>query len=89
MNKALLYHGSMTVCGGILGFMGLSSVISGEVTLIPILLSIGGVGMVFGAAYEIFISSNSPDSVPDDPIVWSTVVLTLVAVIAGIWSVIA
>ena len=32
MNKALLYHGSMTACGGILGFMGLSSVISEEVT---------------------------------------------------------
>jgi hypothetical protein len=88
MNKALLYHGSITVCGGILGFISLSSVISGEVTLIPILLSIGGIGMVLGAVYEIFISSNSSDSVPDDRIVWSTVGLTLIAVIAGVWSVI-
>ena len=88
MNKALLYYGSITVCGGILGFISLSSVSSGEVTLSPILLSIGGIGMVLGAVYEIFISSNSSDSIPDDRIVWSTVVLALLAVITGIWSVI-
>ena len=89
MSKALLYHGSMTVCGGILGYWGLNSVISGEVSLVPILLSIGGIGMVFGAVYETVLSSNSSDSIPDDRIVWSTVVLALIAVIAGIWSVIA
>jgi hypothetical protein len=89
VNKALLYHGSMTVCGGILGFRGLTSVISGEVSLVPILLSIGGIGMVFSAVYETVLSPNSPDSIPDDRIVWSTVVLTLIAVIAGTWSVIA
>ena len=89
MSKALLYHGSMTVCGGILGFRGLNSVISGEVSLVPILLSIGGTGMVFSAVYEAVLSSNSSDSIPDDQIVWSTVMLTLIAVMAGIWSVIA
>jgi len=89
MSKALLYHGSMTVCGGILGFRGLTSVISGEVSLVPILLSIGGIGMIFSAVYEVALSSNSSDSIPDDRIVWSTVMLTLIAVIAGIWSVVA
>jgi len=89
MRKALLYHGSMTVCGGILGFRGLTSVISGEVSLAPVLLSIGGIGMVFGAVYEAVLSSNPSDSIPDDRIVWSTVVLALIAVIAGIWSVVA
>ena len=89
VNKALLYHGSMTVCGGILGFRGLTSVISGEVSLVPILLSISGIGMVFSTVYEAVLSSNSSDSIPEDRIVWSTVVLTLIAVIAGIWSVIA
>ncbi|WP_230458824.1 hypothetical protein [Haloarcula sp. K1] len=89
MSKALLYHGSMTVCGGILGFSGLASVISGEVSLAPVLLSIGGTGMVFGAVYEVVLSSNPSDSIPDDRIVWSTVVLALIAVIAGIWSVAA
>jgi hypothetical protein len=89
MGKSLLYHGSITVCGGILGFRGLNSVISGEVSLVAILLSISGIAMVFSAVSEAVLSSNSSDSIPDDRIVWSTVVLTLIAVIAGIWSVIA
>jgi len=89
MSKALLYHSSITVCGGILGFRGLTSVISGEVSLVPILLSISGIGMVFSTVYEAVLSSNSSDSIPEDRIVWSTVVLTLIAIIAGIWSVIA
>jgi hypothetical protein len=89
MSKALLYHSSIAVCGGILGFSGLTSVISGEASLVPILLSISGIGMVFSAVYEAVFSSNSSDSIPEDRIVWSTVVLTLIAVIAGIWSVIA
>lgn len=89
MGKSLPYHGSITVCGGILGFRGLNSVISGEVSLVPIPLSISGIGMVFSAVYEAVLSSNSSDSIPDDRIVWSTVVLTLIVVIAGIWSVIA
>jgi hypothetical protein len=88
MSKALLYHGSMTVCGGILGVRGLNSVISGEVSLVPILLSIGGLGIVFSAVYETVLSSNSADSIPDDRIVWVTVVLTLIAVVAGSWSMI-
>ncbi|ERG93740.1 hypothetical protein [Haloquadratum walsbyi] len=89
MGKSILYHGSITVCGGILGFRGLNSVISGEVSLVPILLSISGIAMVFSAVSEAVLSSNSSGSIPDDRIVWSTVVLTLIAVIAGMWSVIA
>ncbi|RYJ11593.1 hypothetical protein ELS20_09650 [Haloarcula hispanica] len=58
-------------------------------SLAPVLLSIGGTGMVFGAVYEAVLSSNPSDSIPDDRIVWSTVVLALIAVIAGIWSVAA
>jgi hypothetical protein len=88
MNKALLYHGSVTVCGGILGFRGLSSVISGELALVPVLLTVGGTGMVLGEVYAVVVSPDSSDSVPNNRIVWSTVVLTLIAVIAGIWSVI-
>ncbi|CCC41903.1 uncharacterized protein Hqrw_5027 (plasmid) [Haloquadratum walsbyi C23] len=58
-------------------------------SLVPILLSISGIAMVFSVVSEAVLSSNSSDSIPDDRIVWSTVVLTLIAVIAGMWSVIA
>jgi hypothetical protein len=88
MNKALLYFGSLVVCGGLLGLMGLSSVVSGDMSLVTILLSISGIGLLFSAVYEITISSNSSDRIPDDRILWSTVVLTLIAVGAGIWSVV-
>jgi hypothetical protein len=88
MNKALLYFGSLVVCGGILGLMGLSSVVSGDMSLVTILLSISGIGLLFSAVYEITISSNSSHRIPDDRILWSTVVLTLIAVGTGIWSVV-
>lgn len=68
--------------------MGLSRIISGGVSFIPILLSIGGIGMVFGAVYEAVLSFNSSDSLPDDRIALSTVVLALIAIIAGVWSMI-
>lgn len=88
MNRSLLYFGPMAVCGGILGIMGLSSVVSGKTSLVPILLSIGGIGMVLGAVYEAFISSSSSDSIPDDRMVWFTAMMALIAVLAAIWSVI-
>lgn len=86
MRTALLYYASLIACGGILGFVGLDGVLSGNVTLVSALLSISGVGMVVGAVSELVGPS---DSLPDDRIVWSTVALALVAVLAGIWSVVA
>ena len=85
MRTSLLYYASLIACGGILGFVGLNGVLSGTVTLVSVFLSIGGTGMVVGTVYELFDSSGS---LPDDRIVWSTVALALVAVIAGIWSVV-
>jgi hypothetical protein len=88
VNKALLYYGSLVVCGGLLGVMGLSGVVSGEVSLVSTLLSIGGIGLMSSAVYELTTSSNLSDQIPDDRILWLTVVLTLIAVGAGIWSVV-
>lgn len=88
MNKALLYYGSLVVCGGLLGAMGLSGVVSGEVSLVSTLLSIGGIGLMSSAVYELTTPSNLSDQIPDDRILWLTVVLTLIAVGAGIWSVV-
>jgi hypothetical protein len=86
MTKMKLYYTSLAVCGAILGGTGLSSVVSGSTTLVPVLLSIGGIGMVAGVVYEAFISSDSTDTVPDERLVWFTTAMAVVGVIAGIWS---
>lgn len=88
MIRTRLYYASLAACGAILGGMGLSSVVSGSVALVPVLLSIGGIGMIAGVVYEVFISSNSTDTIPDDRLVWFTVAMAVVGVIAGIWSLI-
>ncbi|GAB6878776.1 hypothetical protein JCM17823_10500 [Halorubrum gandharaense] len=66
VNRTRLYYASIVVGGAILGGMGLSSVASGNMALVPVLLSIGGIGMIAGVVYEVFISSNSTDTIPDD-----------------------
>jgi len=88
MTKTHLYYTSLAVCGAILGWMGLSSVVSGSIALVPVLLSIGGIGMVAGVAYEVLISSNPTDTIPDDRVVWFTIAMAVVSVIAEFWSVI-
>lgn len=86
MLKACLYYASMAVCGAILGGMGLSSVVSGRIALVPALLSIGGVGMIAGAIYDVFVSSSSLDTVPDTRAVWITIVMAAVGGLARIWA---
>ncbi|MCU4926463.1 hypothetical protein OB905_10780 [Halobacteria archaeon AArc-dxtr1] len=86
MIKTCLYYASLAACGAILGGMGLSSVVSGSLALVPVLLSIGGIGMIAGVVYEVFISSQSIETVPDDRVVWFTVAMAIIGVIAGIWS---
>jgi hypothetical protein len=88
MSKVRIYNISLAVCGAILGLMGLFSVMSGSIALVPVLLSIGGIGMVAGVAYDVFISPNPNDTVPDDSVVWFTVAMAIVGVLAGFWSVI-
>lgn len=86
MYKVRLYYISLAVCGAILGTMGLSSVVSGSVALIPVLLLTGGIGMIVGVVYEVFISSNSIDTIPDDRLVWYIISMAVIGVVAGIWS---
>jgi hypothetical protein len=87
MTKVRLYYTSVAVCGAILGWMGVSTIISGSIALVPVLLSIGGIGMVSGVAYEVLISSKPTDTVPDDRVVWFTVAMAVVGAITGFWSV--
>lgn len=88
MKKALLYYTSIAVCGGAAGLMGVSGLLSGSVTLVSILFAVGGVGMVFGVFYEMFLSSDPSTSVPDDRLVWFTVAMAVLVVLAGSWSLI-
>lgn len=86
VTKERLYYGSAAVCGATLGGIGLSSVASGSIALVPALLSIGGIGMVAGVVYEVFISSHPIDVPPDDRVVWFTVAMAVIGVIGGVWS---
>jgi hypothetical protein len=86
MTTTRLYYSSVAICGGSLGVMGLSSVSSGTVALVPVLLLIGGVGLFAGAIYEGFITSPSTETLPDDRVVWFTVAMAVIVVLGGIWS---
>ncbi|WP_242406174.1 hypothetical protein [Halostagnicola larsenii] len=86
MIELRLYYASLAICGAILGAMGLSSIVSEGLALVPVLLSIGGIGMIAGVVYEAFISSPSIDTLPDERLVWFTVAMAAVGGIGGIWS---
>ncbi|ELZ11097.1 hypothetical protein C479_07308 [Halovivax asiaticus JCM 14624] len=86
MLSARLWYASIAVCGAILGGMGLSSVVSGRIALVPVSLSIGGVGMIAGVIYDVFISSSSLDTMPDTRAVWITIVMAAIGGLAGIWA---
>ena len=86
MNTRYLYYVSVAICGSILAGIGLSSVVSGDVDLIPVVQSIGGIGMVLGVVYEVGISSTPAERVPDDRVVWFTAAMTCIGVVAVLWS---
>jgi hypothetical protein len=88
MRKALLYHASVALCGAALGLIGLFSVASGSVTVVSVLLSVGGLGMTAGAVYETFLTPDPSESTPGDRTVWFTAAMAAIAVIAGLWSLI-
>lgn len=88
MNKALLYYGSMAVCGGILGILGLSGLISGTISITTVLWSVGGVGMVLGSVYEGLFARNSTESLPDDRLIWILTGCAVLAMIGFFWSLI-
>jgi hypothetical protein len=86
MRKALLYYASVALCGATLGAAGLSSAVSGSVTVVSVLLSVGGLGMTATAVYETLLSPDPSESVPGDRTVWLTVAMAVLAVGAGLWS---
>jgi len=86
MLRFRLYYLSIAVCGAILGGVGLSSILSGRIALVPAFLAIGGVGMLAGTIYDVFGSAAATDTVPDTRAVWLTIVMAAVAGFAGIWA---
>ncbi|WP_254841083.1 hypothetical protein [Natronomonas marina] len=88
MIRSRLYYASIAVCGAVLGLTGLSSVVSGSTALVPVLLSIGGLGMIAGVVYDVFVSADPIETVPDDRVVWFTVAMAVVGVVAWIWYVV-
>ncbi|MFB6169166.1 MAG: hypothetical protein ABEJ43_10015 [Haloferacaceae archaeon] len=87
MLPGLAYRGSVAVCGGVLGVVGLSMLRSGHVTLTAVLLSIGGLGMVGAMGYEVTLSAGSSTTFPDDRIVLVAAAMGLLTIVAGVVSV--
>lgn len=86
MRKALLYYGSTAICCGYLGVRGISAIRAGNVNPIPILLAISGIGAVFTGGYQVFLSSDPSDSLPDDRLVWFTAAMAVLFVLSRGWS---
>jgi hypothetical protein len=86
VKKALLYHLSVAICGGLIGVLGVSGSLSGNVTVVSVLLAIGGTGMALGAVYETFLSGDPTETVPDDWLVWFTISMAVIVVVAGLLS---
>lgn len=74
----------MAITGSVLGFMGLSALVSGNATVTAAGLSIGGTGMVFGTIYERYISDEP--AVPDDRVVHLVTLGAVLALLGGIIS---
>lgn len=86
MKKALLYYGSMVICCGYLGVKGISAIRAGNVNPISILLAISGIGVVFTGFYQVFLSSDPSDSIPDDRLMWFTAAMAVILVLSWGWS---
>lgn len=76
MDRALLYHGSLVVCGFVLAAVSVPSLVAGEVSVSGVLMAVGGVGMVLSAGYEQLTA--------EDPAVPETPGLVLVTVFAAL-----
>lgn len=76
MNRALLYHGPLVVCGFVLAAVSVPSLVAGEFSVSGVLIAVGGGGMVLASAYEQLTN--------DDPAVPETPGLVLMAVFAAI-----
>ncbi|MFC4406929.1 hypothetical protein [Haloarchaeobius iranensis] len=76
MRRALLYHGSLVVCGFVLAAVSVPSLVAGEFSVSGVLMAVGGVGMILASGYEQLAN--------DDPAVPETPGLVLVAVFAAL-----
>ena len=84
MNEALLFHTSMAVCGSVFGSIGVSSLLSEGIGIGPVLMAVGGPGIVLSTAYVVTCSDDLSDSVPDGGTVWVAVAGAVLAVVGGL-----
>lgn len=84
MNETLLYHLSLVTCGCVVGATGLTAAASGEGTVAPIAVTVGGTLMVAGSAYDGFVAAGPLSRPTDDRILWLTVSAGFLAGILGL-----
>ncbi|WP_256296057.1 hypothetical protein [Haloarchaeobius salinus] len=65
MNRSLLYHGSLVVCGFVLAAVSVPSLVAGKFSVSGVLMAVGGVGMVVASTYEQL--TNDDPAVPETP----------------------
>lgn len=88
ISEPLLYYLSIAVCGGTLGIVGLSELVSGEVTLVSVLFTVSGVGVVLGTIYEGALSDDPAESVPGSRQVWFTTTCAVLVIVGAAWAVV-
>lgn len=86
MNEVSLYYASVAVCGGVIGAIGLSGMLSGASGLVSGLLTIGGAGMVVGPIHEAILSDTPDASAPDRRLRWISIGCAVLVIVAGLWS---
>ncbi|WP_440988622.1 hypothetical protein [Haloarchaeobius baliensis] len=84
MNRALLYHASIAVCGFVLAAVSVPSLVADEVSVSGVLMAVGGVGMVLASLYEQLTAENP--AVPETPGLVLVTVSAAVALVAWAMS---
>lgn len=82
------YYVSLAICGGALGFIGLSGLHSSGLGVVPVLLTLGGLGTIGGSVFELR-SGVSAESVPDRRLLWLTVAGAVLAIVGGVLTVLS
>lgn len=86
MRTALLYQTSIAICGSALGIRGLITLGSSGGVLVPLLQTIGGIGMIASVAYDVAVVDEP--TLPDERIVWFVALCALVVVVTGVLPVV-
>ena len=77
MNKSLLYHGSLLICGGVFVLGGVTEIGTGLNRVLSVLF---GVGVILAGGYQWKTMSDPSVELPADWVVWVMTVMTFISI---------